>query len=153
MSVSDSSSISGIEANRLKGVSIVKPIVYGNISQYFGKKREPDGHTHEWTIYVKPYQNEDMSSYVKKVQFKLHDSYANCNRVVSKPPYEVSETGWGEFEIQIKIHFHDSSGEKPVTIYHVLKVLMHFSNYKIKFTSRFIVHEGSGGFTIFQLSM
>ena len=144
MSVSDSSSISGIEANRLKGVSIVKPIVYGNISQYFGKKREPDGHTHEWTIYVKPYQNEDMSSYVKKVQFKLHDSYANCNRVVSKPPYEVSETGWGEFEIQIKIHFHDSSGEKPVTIYHVLKVLCDafFVTYKIKFASRFILHGG-----------
>ena len=74
MSVSDSSSISGIEANRLKGVSIVKPIVYGNISQYFGKKREPDGHTHEWTIYVKPYQNEDMSSYVTKVQFNNFDN-------------------------------------------------------------------------------
>ena len=103
--MSDSSSISGqqIEANRLKGVTVIKPIVYGNFSQHFGKKRETDGHTHEWTIYVKPYHNEDMSSYVKKVVFKLHDSYANCNRVVSKPPYEVSETGWGEFEVQIKV--------------------------------------------------
>jgi YEATS domain-containing protein 4 len=31
-------------------------------------------------VYVKPYANEDMSSYVKKVQFKLHESYANPNR-------------------------------------------------------------------------
>ena len=31
-------------------------------------------------------------------------------------PYEVSETGWGEFEIVIKIHFHDPN-EKPVTNY------------------------------------
>jgi len=86
------------------------------------KKRESDGHTHEWSIYVKPYTNEDMSAYVKKVQFRLHDSYANCNRLVSNPPYEVSETGWGEFEVQIKIHFHDSASEKPVIMYHVLKL-------------------------------
>jgi len=62
-----------------------------------------------------------MSTYVKKVQFKLHDSYANQSRVVSKPPYEVTETGWGEFEIVIKIYFIDPN-ERPVTIYHILKL-------------------------------
>jgi len=36
----------------------VKPIVYGNVARYFGKKREEDGHTHQWTVYVKPYRNE-----------------------------------------------------------------------------------------------
>ncbi|KAG8226809.1 hypothetical protein J437_LFUL002855 [Ladona fulva] len=106
---------------RFKGVTIVKPIVYGNIARYFGKKREEDGHTHQWTVYVKPYRNEDMSSYVKKVHFKLHDSYANPNRVVSKPPYEVTETGWGEFEIVIKIYFLDQN-ERPMTLYHALKL-------------------------------
>lgn len=106
---------------RLKGTTVVKPIVYGNIARYFGKKREEDGHTHQWTVYVKPYKNEDMSSYVKKVHFKLHESYANQNRVVTKPPYEVTETGWGEFEIVIKIFFQDPI-ERPVTIYHILKL-------------------------------
>uniref|UniRef100_A0A1B6G4R2 YEATS domain-containing protein 4 n=1 Tax=Cuerna arida TaxID=1464854 RepID=A0A1B6G4R2_9HEMI len=106
---------------RLKGVTIVKPIVYGNIARYFGEKRKEDGHTHQWTVYVKPYHNEDMSSYVKKVHFKLHESYANPNRVVTKPPYEVTETGWGEFEIVIKIYFHDPN-ERPVTLYHILKL-------------------------------
>lgn len=62
---------------------------------------------------MKPYNNEDMSAYVKKVHFKLHESYANQNRIVVKPPYEISETGWGEFEIVIKIHFHDPN-ERPV---------------------------------------
>ena len=76
-------------AGRVKGVCVVKPIIYGNISQHFGKKRESDGHTHDWTIYVKPYENEDMSSYVKKVQFRLHESYPNPNRIVTTPPYEV----------------------------------------------------------------
>jgi len=128
--MSDSGSVSGSvtgsaagnDVTRVKGVTIVKPILYGSSSQPFGKKREPDGHTHEWTIYVKPFNNEDMSHYVKKVQFRLHDSYTNSNRIVSKPPYEVSETGWGEFEVQIKIHFHDAAAEKPVTVYHGLKL-------------------------------
>lgn len=88
--------------------------MYGNISRYFGKKREEDGHTHQWTVYVKPYNNEDMSAYVKKVQFKLHESYANQTRIVMKQPYEVTETGWGEFEIIIKIFFH-CPNEKPVS--------------------------------------
>ena len=31
-----------------QGVTEVKPIVYGNFSRAFGKKREEDGHTHQW---------------------------------------------------------------------------------------------------------
>ena len=107
-----------------QGLVIVKPIVFGNIARYFGKKREEDGHTHQWTVYVKPYANEDMSAYVKKIHFKLHESYANPNRIITKPPYELTETGWGEFEIVIKIYFHDPN-ERPVSIkyesnFHVL---------------------------------
>ncbi|KAG9339939.1 hypothetical protein JZ751_022254 [Albula glossodonta] len=106
---------------RVKGVTIVKPIVFGNVARYFGKKREEDGHTHQWTVYVKPYRNEDMSAYVKKIQFKLHESYGNPLRVVTKPPYEITETGWGEFEIVIKIFFIDPN-ERSVTLYHLLKL-------------------------------
>jgi YEATS domain-containing protein 4 len=32
------------------------------------ERREDDGHTHQWTVYVKPYRNEDMLAYVKKIQ-------------------------------------------------------------------------------------
>lgn len=117
----------GDEASRLRGVCIVKGILFGNVSHHLGKKRELDGHTHEWKVYVKPVDNEDMSPYVKKVQFRLHESYANQNRIVSKPPYEVSESGWGEFEIQIRIHFNDAN-EKPVTFYHVLKLFHNSSS-------------------------
>ncbi|CAG2171383.1 unnamed protein product, partial [Oppiella nova] len=99
----------------------------GNTAKYFGKKREEDGHTHQWTVYVKSYKNEDMSSYVKKVHFKLHESYANPNRVVTKPPFEVRETGWGEFEIVIKVYFIDPN-ERPVTIYHILKLFQTENN-------------------------
>ena len=33
----------------------------------------------------------------------------------------MSETGWGEFDVQIKIHFNDGA-ERPVTFYHSLKL-------------------------------
>lgn len=111
-----------LEGNaRRKGVVLSKAIVYGNIARYFGKKREDDGHTHAWTVYLRPYKSEDMAVFIKKVQFKLHESYPNPVRVVSKPPYDLSETGWGEFEIAIKIFFADPA-EKPVTIFHLLKL-------------------------------
>lgn len=32
------------------------------------------------------------------------------------------ETGWGEFEIQIKLYFVPESGEKPQTLWHSLKL-------------------------------
>ena len=35
--------------------------------------------------------------------------------VLTSPPFEVHETGWGEFEIQIKIFFTDTT-EKPVCV-------------------------------------
>lgn len=34
----------------------------------------------------------------------------------------MTETGWGEFEIQIRISFVQESGEKPVVFYHHLKL-------------------------------
>jgi len=118
-----------VESARTRGKIVVKPIVFGNESKFFGKKRESDGHTHTWTIYVKPYNPvEDISQYVKKVQFKLHESYTESVRTVTAPPFEVTETGWGEFEVIIKIYFVDNS-ERPVTLYHLLKL---FNNPLLK---------------------
>ncbi|XP_074602408.1 YEATS domain-containing protein 4 Gas41 [Brevipalpus obovatus] len=125
---------------RVKGVTIIKPIVYGNVARYFGKKREEDGHTHSWHVYVKPFNNENMANWVKKVHFKLHESYANPNRIVTKPPFEVSETGWGEFEVSIKIHFVDPN-EKPITIYHILKLFETDPTSKQINVKKFIVSE------------
>jgi hypothetical protein len=34
----------------------------------------------------------------------------------------VHETGWGEFDVGIKIYFVDSSGEKPINFFHGLKL-------------------------------
>lgn len=37
-------------------------------------------------------------------------------------PFTVSETGWGEFEIGIKLHYPPMSGEKTNMIYHHLRL-------------------------------
>lgn len=44
---------------------------------------------------------------MKEVQFKLHESRGNRLRVINKLPYEITETGWGEFELILKIFFMD----------------------------------------------
>ena len=36
-----------------------------------------------------------------QVTFTLHPSFSKAVRTLTHPPYEVSETGWGEFEIGI----------------------------------------------------
>ncbi|KAJ7044892.1 yeats family protein [Mycena alexandri] len=126
------------ERVRVRGLNIYRPIIYGNTATVLSAKaREalaataPD-HTHTWTVAVRgaasaPDQDivggaDDLSHFIKRVTFKLHDTYPNPSRNVDKPPFEVTETGWGEFEIQIRITFVPDAGEKPITLYHHLKL-------------------------------
>lgn len=37
-------------------------------------------------------------------------------------PFLVEETGWGEFEITLKLYYVSESGEKPQTLYHHLRL-------------------------------
>src|SRR5689334_8477375 len=37
-------------------------------------------------------------------------------------PFTLQETGWGEFEIAIKLYYVPESGEKPQTLYHHLRL-------------------------------
>ncbi|ODQ78972.1 hypothetical protein BABINDRAFT_162057 [Babjeviella inositovora NRRL Y-12698] len=117
-------------SKRVKNISISKPIVYGNTATPFGPTRPADApvdHTHHWTIYVKdPAIEGDLTPFIKKVVFKLHDTYTPPSRVVDKPPFEITETGWGEFEIGIKIYFNNAesgnAAEKTLQLYHHLKL-------------------------------
>ena len=56
------------------------------------------------------------------MQFKLHETYPEALRTVDAPPFEVTETGWGEFEVQIKLSFVPEANEKPATLWHGLKL-------------------------------
>lgn len=52
----------------------------------------------------------------------LELSYAIDIEAEPGKPFEVHETGWGEFEIQIKFHFVNESGEKPASFWHQLRL-------------------------------
>jgi len=66
-------------------------------------------------------KDEDISTYVKKVVFTLHESFRESVMVVDKYPFSVTRAGWGQFDILITIYFHDPN-EEPVQWSHFLKL-------------------------------
>ncbi|KAI7961703.1 hypothetical protein MJO28_002192 [Puccinia striiformis f. sp. tritici] len=133
------------EKRRVKGLWIHRPIVYGSVATAIPVEERLNNpeHNMRWTVAVRSATSpppdspilaqrtipediiggcDDLSYFIKKVSFKLHDSYPNPLRVIDKSPFELSETGWGEFIIYIKIHFHAESGEKAVQLQHPLKL-------------------------------
>ncbi|KCV70888.1 hypothetical protein H696_01835 [Fonticula alba] len=105
---------------RQKGVILERGIVYGNSATLLARPTD-NGHTHKWTVYVRGLYGEDISYFVRKISFKLHESFSPQTRVVDTHPFELTETGWGEFEIQIRLFFHDPH-EKPVVLLHPLRL-------------------------------
>ena len=102
-----------------KNQIIVKPFVYGSVAISLGKKSKEDT-THKWCVYVRGVNNENISNFIKSVQFTLHSTFPNNVRVVNKWPFELYEMGWGEFDIKIKIDLIDES-VKPIELTHALK--------------------------------
>lgn len=111
---------------RVKGVQIHRPFVYGSIAKPLDPNNRPAGispeHTHQWSVFVRGVNDEDISYWLKKVQFKLHETYANASRMVESAPFEVTESGWGEFEVQMKLYFVPEANEKAQTLWHALKL-------------------------------
>ncbi|KAK4054785.1 NuA4 histone H4 acetyltransferase complex and the SWR1 complex subunit [Microbotryomycetes sp. JL201] len=123
---------------RLRGVSVYRPIIYGNTAVLLEPhERTNTDHTHRWTVGVRSAASpsnpdnkeanhvggaDDLSYFIKKVTFKLHETYAQPLRTIERPPFEVTETGWGEFDIVIKIFFVPEAAEKPLTFNHHLKL-------------------------------
>ena len=109
------------DPSRVKGKELVVPICYGTCAYWLGKKAD-EYHSHKWTVYLREPEHGDLSHVISKVVFNLHPSFKEPTRVLEKPPYEVTETGWGEFEIGVVVHFAEDSGEKPVELLAPLKL-------------------------------
>lgn len=101
-------------STRLSQTTACLPIVYGSIAFYLGKKAD-EFQTHEWTLFVRGPNHEDISAAISKVVFQLHASFAQPVRELTQPPFEVTERGWGEFEAEIRIVWKDST-EKPTVV-------------------------------------
>ncbi|GMF26743.1 unnamed protein product [Phytophthora lilii] len=61
---------------RQKNVVVSKPILYGSVATYLGRKAE-ETKTHRWSIYLRGVDNEDLSYMISKVVISLHVSFAN----------------------------------------------------------------------------
>ena len=88
---------------------------------FYAKTRVCNFHTDNvyYRILICFLLSNEVTFLVLQVQFKLHESFKDSQRTVMKPPYEVTETGWGEFEIIIKIYFVDIA-ERPVRFLNIL---------------------------------
>ena len=49
-------------------------------------------------------------------------SLTSLTPALDKPPYIVTETGWGEFTVGIRIQFVPEANEKPITLQHPIKL-------------------------------
>ena len=104
-----------------KSAPLSKAFVVGSIAYNLGKKAD-ESRSHEWTVYIRAAnRDEDLSNVVKKVVFHLHPTLSPPQRTVEAGPFEVTDQGWGEFEIQLQVFFHDSR-EKPMELTHMLKL-------------------------------
>ncbi|KAF6761986.1 yeats family protein [Ephemerocybe angulata] len=89
-------------ASEFEVLSIFRPIIYGNTAVALTQKERdalpsPD-HTHRWTVAVGG--ADDLSYFIKRVTFKLHDTYPTPTRNIDKPPFELHPwTITGEPEI------------------------------------------------------
>eukprot|EP01132_Coremiostelium_polycephalum_P006055 gene6055-7542_t len=104
---------------KVKG-TFERSIVVGSISNWLGKKADGHTHTHRWTAYIRGVNNEELP-FIKKVVFHLHSSFKNPNRGIEQPPYEIHETGWGEFDLGVTLYFVDNN-EKPIELFHILRL-------------------------------
>ncbi|KAL9248824.1 Transcription initiation factor TFIID subunit 14b-like protein [Drosera capensis] len=110
-----------VSARRIQDAEICVPIVYGTVAFWLGRKAS-ESHSHRWTVYVRGATNEDLGVVVKKAVFQLHPSFNNPVRVVECPPFELTECGWGEFEIAITLYFKEDVCDKQLDLYHHLKL-------------------------------
>lgn len=93
------------------------PIVYGTIAHKL--KKIVGQNTHRWTVFVRRASPTSLEQFIQSVTFKLHDSFPNPVRVITSPPFEVTESGWGEFVIHIRISFKNPRF-KPLSLSHQL---------------------------------
>ncbi|CAG8571365.1 13281_t:CDS:2 [Ambispora leptoticha] len=68
---------------------------------------------------IDEFGTKSQINFVEKVEYHLHPTFDNPIRICKKPPFTLSEKGWGEFDMQIVLHFIDKS-VPPKTLEHDL---------------------------------
>ena len=101
------------------------PLAWGSIAFQMGRSRAGTAqeHSHRWMVFVRGAANQDITGAVAKVVFTLHHTIRDHVREVLRPPFQVTETGYGNFELLIAVHFHAALGAPgPLVLKHTLKL-------------------------------
>ncbi|KAK8812453.1 hypothetical protein WA158_007687 [Blastocystis sp. Blastoise] len=125
-----------MSVNRKTGQVLVLPFIRGSIAWWQGPNVEQN--PFRWTLYIRGVNGEDLSYAIKKVQFTLHPSFKQPIRILEQYPFEITEQGWGEFDIEVKIEFQDPN-ESSITFGHWLK--LHPGNGEPDKEGEPVVHE------------
>ncbi|PTB79428.1 hypothetical protein M440DRAFT_1436717 [Trichoderma longibrachiatum ATCC 18648] len=88
---------------RVKLTQVRRPFVVGSTALPFSETNPrppgtPDNHTHSWQVFVRGLEDTDITYWLRRVQFKLHESIPNY------------------------LYYVNDSGEKPQTLYHYLRL-------------------------------
>jgi len=97
-------------------------------------KETPDGHTHDWTVFVRGAEGNNIEHIIDKVIFFLHKRFPKPKRVVKEPPFSVAETGYDSFTMPIDVYFKSSAEPKKIRFHYDLyvKVRSTFSNIRLE---------------------
>ncbi|KAK9477982.1 yeats family-domain-containing protein [Lipomyces japonicus] len=83
-----------------------------------GVKQEVEGYPmREWSVQVHlvgPSGEELPATLFSEVTFHLHPTFENPTRTFKKPPFKLTETGWGEFDLGITLHTAEHGGDKKI---------------------------------------
>ncbi|KAF2757688.1 yeats-domain-containing protein [Pseudovirgaria hyperparasitica] len=115
---------------RVKGKRITRSFIIGSESWPLDDTNRHEGipkdHTKGWRVYIKNIEGgPDITTWLQKVQFKIFHSYPNPHRMIDKCKdqcFEVRETGWGGFNIDLRLFFQPVAHEKPQYRLHFLQL-------------------------------
>ncbi|KAF8951253.1 hypothetical protein BGZ46_004098 [Entomortierella lignicola] len=77
---------------------------------------------------------EEPLPYVDRVEYLLHETFAQPLRKVSKYPFVLQEKGWGEFDMKIMLYFVDNA-TAPAVLEHDLN--FQSTHYEVPHTLTF----------------
>ena len=96
-----------------------------------------DQSKYRWVAFVKSQDDDDLSKYVQSVKFHLHHSFENPMVVVSKYPFALQLSGWGEFTIKMELNLRPPFHGSVIFLNHYLKFHPKDTSKKIYLTKKY----------------
>ncbi|XP_063982939.1 protein ENL [Diachasmimorpha longicaudata] len=75
-----------------------------------------EGYTHDWEVFIRGVDNADISQYVEKVVFQLHETFPKPKRTLKDAPYVLKESGYAGFVLPIYIYLKNKDEPKKIEI-------------------------------------